>query len=373
MRVVLWSDDFWPHMGGVEIMATKLLPALRARGHEFIVLTGQDPDELPAEARFDGIPVYRFPFRRALRERDVGLLMQIRGQVAGRIQAFQPELIHVHFLGASALLLQHSATVRGTPILVTLRGSYRHAAPDTLIRSTLRAATWVTAVSDTVLSEARQQAPEIITRSSVILNSLDMPPVLPEPLPFDPPRLLCLGRLVRQKGFDVALTAFAALRERFPAAQLVIAGDGVERAPLGAQAVGLGLAGAVDFLGWVAPADVPGLINTATVVVMPSRWEGLPQVALQAAQMARPVVATPVDGLPEAVVDQQTGLLVEREDGQALAAALAFLLDHPETARRMGEAGRRRMQAVFSWERHVAAYDALYRKLNDEGSCANAR
>ena len=108
---------------------------------------------------------------------------------------------------------------------------------------------------------------------------------------------------------------------------------------------------------------VPALINTATMVVMPSRREGLPLVALEAALMARPIVATRVGGLPEVVVHQQTGLLVEPENSDALAEAITFLLDHHETATQLGQAARQRAQEVFGWERCVDAYDALYRKL----------
>jgi glycogen(starch) synthase len=368
MRVLFWSETFWPNMGGVEVMATTLLPALRERGHDFLVITTRDPDDLPDEARFAGIPVYRFPFRRALGDRDVRLLTQIRVQFAKRVQAFEPDLIHLHFVGPSALLLQQSASARDRPLLVALRRSYSYSEQDALIRATLRAATWVVAVSAAVLDEARRQVPEITARSSVILNSRGMPALLPSPLPFEPPRLLCLGRLVRDKGFDVALRAFATVVERFPTSRLLIAGDGVEQPALEARAASLGIASAVEFVGWVNPEEVPGLLNAATAVLMPSRTEGLPQVALQAAQMARPIVATAVGGLPEVVVDGETGILVEPEDSQALAVATARLLEQPETARRMGAAGRRRAQEMFDWERHVAAYDGLYRKLAQERS-----
>jgi glycosyltransferase involved in cell wall biosynthesis len=84
--------------------------------------------------------------------------------------------------------------------------------------------------------------------------------------------------------------------------------------------------------------------------------------------MARPIVATRSGGLPEVVVHGETGILVEQENGQALAEATARLLEQPETARRLGAAGRRRAREVLNWERHVAAYDALYRRLIRPGS-----
>jgi glycosyltransferase involved in cell wall biosynthesis len=146
----------------------------------------------------------------------------------------------------------------------------------------------------------------------------------------------------------------------------MIAGDGPERAGLERQAAGLGLGHRVTFRGWVSPDVVPRLINTATIVLVPSRWEGLPGVVIQTGQMARPVVGTCIWGLPEIVVHGQTGLLTAPEDSAGMADAVGALLDHAGEATRMGEAARRQVADLFGWERHVDAYDALYRSLGQE-------
>jgi len=234
-----------------------------------------------------------------------------------------------------------------------------------ILGRTLRSADWVTGGSAAVLDEARQLVPEITARSSLIYYGLDAPALRPAPLPFEGPRLLCLGHLVPEKGFDLALKAFAIIIARFPHARLVIASGGSARPALERQVTELGLTDHVDFLGWVEFERMPALLNSVTMVLMPSRQlEGFGLVALEAALMARPVVATRVGGLPEVVLHEQTGLLVEPEDGTALAAAIAWLFAHPERATQMGQAARRRAQEVFSWERCVDAYDALYRKLS---------
>jgi len=109
-------------------------------------------------------------------------------------------------------------------------------------------------------------------------------------------------------------------------------------------------------------------MNTSTVVVMPSRRGAFGLVALQAALMARPIVATRVGGLPEVVVHQHTGLLVEKEDSRALAEAIARLLEQPESAIRIGQTARQRAQKLFGWNRCVDAYAALCRKLTQEAA-----
>jgi glycogen synthase len=214
-----------------------------------------------------------------------------------------------------------------------------------------------------VLGAARQLVPAIGDHSSVVYSGLEAPLRALRPLPLETPRLLCVGRLVPDKGFETALGAVARLVPRFPRLRLVIAGDGPLLSELQVQASALGVSQFVEFLGWVAEDQVLELMNDVTLVVMPSRREGLPLVAIQAAYMGRPVVATRVGGLPEVVIHGETGLLVEPGDETALVDAIASLLEHPETASELGSSAARRARERFHPERYLAAYEALYRNL----------
>ena len=365
MRILFWSDMFWPYIGGTEIWAARFLSALRERGHELIVVTRRGDLDLPEEAHYKGIPLYRFPFRQALADGDIDQVMEIRQQVVRLKRSFTPDLVHISGLAFSAIFHLDTVHAHPAPLLVTLHGETYEPVQkqNTLLEQALSAADWITAPSAGTLEYARQLVPGFVPRSSVIHYGLRAPTLSPGPLPFDPPRLLCLGRLVALKGFDVALTAFASIVARYPRARLVIAGDGPERVKLERQAAELELQDAVEFTGWVAPDGVPSLLSTATLVLIPSDTEGLPLVALEAASMARPVIATRVGGLPEAVVHEQTGLLVEPRDSNALAEAIAFLLDHRETAMEMGQAARQRAEEVLGFERDIDAYESLYRRL----------
>ena len=93
MRVLFWSDLFWPYIGGSEVFASKLLLALRER-HEFIVVTRQDSPDLPLEDFYTGIPVYRLPFFTAMAGRDANEVMTLRRQVVKLKRDFAPDLIH---------------------------------------------------------------------------------------------------------------------------------------------------------------------------------------------------------------------------------------------------------------------------------------
>ena len=362
MRVLFWLRKFWPQTGGIQILAARLLPALQERGYEFTVVTSSSDSAQPGESEYSGIPVHDFPFGDTRSYSNIDRLMEIRWQVSKLKRTFAPNVVHIFSTGRGDFFHLTTSNSYPAPLLVTLHGERLHLG-DSFRAQTLRAADWVTCISAAVLTSVRQLGQEIVPRSSLVYNGVDMPPDSPEPLPTDGARLLCLGRLVPEKGFDVALAAFASIIARFPEVRLTVAGDGPQRSRLEQQAIRLGVQDAVDFAGWIDPENVPALINTATAVVMPSRYEPFGLVALDAALMARPIIASRVGGLAEVIEHEHTGLLVEKEDSKALADAMAFLLDHPERATQMGQAARQRTQAVFSWQRYVDAYDNLYQRL----------
>ncbi|MFC2095729.1 glycosyltransferase family 4 protein [Candidatus Bipolaricaulota bacterium] len=351
---------YWPHIGGAQRMANELLPALKARGHEFLVLADQDSPELPAEDEYRGIRIRRFPFTAGLA--DVNTLADIRKKIVRLKRAFAPDLCHVVTLGATDFYHRITATTSPTPSVVSLRGIWPRQVERPLMQ-TLEAADWVACNSLSTLEYARRLVPKISSYSSVIYNALREPSMRREPLPFDPPRLLFLGRLSPEKRGDLVLDAFAEIRVKHPRAQLVIAGDGAERKSLETQAAHLELGDCVQFHGWIRPEDVPAWINSATLLLLPSEREAFGLAALEAGLMGRPVVASRRGGLPEVIEHDKTGLLVEPLDSAGVAEAAIWLLDHPDEARRMGEAAAVHTRERFIWEGCVNAHEALYEKL----------
>jgi starch synthase (maltosyl-transferring) len=124
------------------------------------------------------------------------------------------------------------------------------------------------------------------------------------------------------------------------------------------------VAARVRFLG--PRPDVPALLGRLDLFVLPSLWEGLPNAALEAMAARRAVVATNVDGTPEAVADGVTGLLVPPADADALARAIAILLRDPERRGTLAEAGRRRVEREFGMDRMVAETQQVYREAMAE-------
>jgi glycosyltransferase involved in cell wall biosynthesis len=173
------------------------------------------------------------------------------------------------------------------------------------------------------------------------------------------PIVLTLARLDRQKGHCYLLEAVA----RIPEAVFVLAGEGPERPALEAQARALGLDDRVMFLGF--RGDVCDLLASCDLFVLPSLFEGLPLSVLEAMAAGKPVVATSVGGTPEAVLDGETGFLVPPRDPASLVAAIHRLLADACLRRKMGLAGRLRVQRNFSAVQMVARITQTYEKLLD--------
>lgn len=364
MRILLWAEVFWPNVGGGPRFSSELALALHKRGCEMLVVTRHDEPDIADVASFHGIPVRRFPFFQALSSGRVEWLAELRRGVQELKRGFAADLVHTTSFGPSMLFQLDTSRTHPAPLLVTLLGEEnpQDAPSGTVLHRALEVADWVTAPSRVTLDYARRLVPSCVSRSSVIHVGTRRPQVEPRPIPAEPV-LLCLGRLHRVKGFDLALTALPTILARYPLARLVVAGNGPEQAALERQAVQLGVRSAVEFLGWVSPSDVPKLINTASILVMPSRADAFPLVGLHAAFMARPVVAARVGGIPELVVHGETGVLVETEDSVALAQGIEYLLGHPEETERLGQAARKRSLELFSFDRIVDAYQRLYQKI----------
>ncbi len=365
MRVLFWSSGFWPDIGGVEILAARLLPALQQRGHELLVVTPQKRPGVPGEERYAGVTVLRLPFFEVLRQHDPGAVGALGRRVSAIKREFAPDVVHINALGADSFFHLLTAAAHPCPVLVTLHGEWPQlgARADSVAEKILRSAALVVGCSRAILERGIALVPEIAGRCRVIHNGIELPGVAPAPLPWEPPHLLCLGRLVRDKGFDLALEAFGALRRRRPRLAMTIAGGGPERAALEEQALRLGIDDAVELCGWTDPGAVPQLLNRATALLLPSRRESLPVAALEAMAMSRPVIGADVGGLPEVVEHGHTGLLVPPENPGALADAVATLLQDAQRTAQMGAAGRRRVLESFTWSAYVDAYDAAHREV----------
>ncbi len=294
--------------------------------------------------------------------------MQAIGRLARRLRRFAPQLVQ-SFLFHANLATRLAAPWAGSPwvvsgIRVAEHQKRWHLALD---RLTAPLATGSVCVSQGVLRFSRDVAGLDPARLTVIPNGID-------PTPFDRaarlPReaigvpdhaylALCVGRIDLQKGLPDLLDAAERVIAHRSDWHLALAGDGPnsgwllrqidERAPLR------------DNVHWLGRRDdIPSLLKSADLLVHPSLWEGMPNAVLEAMAARLPVVGTAVEGTEDLIVPGQTGWLVPVRDAIALSRALIEAADSPESCRRFGEAGRLRVQANFSLENTVAAYERLW-------------
>lgn len=183
--------------------------------------------------------------------------------------------------------------------------------------------------------------------------------------------LVAVGRLVPRKGFDVLIRAFPSVLRAIPSVHLLIVGDGPERGRLEALVRKLGIVGAVTFTGRVTPDDLRRAIASAEVFVLtPYDWpedpEGFGIVYLEAAALGTAAVGTRAGGIPEAVLDGETGILVPPGDVEATANTLITLINDGTLRHRLARAAQERVDKEFRWARRALLFQGTIHALLTE-------
>src|SRR5688500_279009 len=296
------------------------------------------------------------------------------GAFGRRLAAERPHLLHAHF-GTDGLIALPLAERLGIPLVTTLHGFEISRRPLPMLRS--GRLSWMRyallkrrlmerghrflAVSDAVRARAIE-AGYPANRTFTLRNGVDTAFFSPAAGPPDPGLILHVGRLVEKKGTRLLLYALRVV----PQGQLVIIGDGPERRTLEAQARRLGIAHRVRFLGRLPPDAVRDWMRRASLPAVPSVTardgdaEGLPTVICEAASTGLPVVASIHSGVPEAVVGDETGLLVLEGDVDGLANAIAALVGNARLRARMAPAARSLAEDRFSSRRQIDRLEAHY-------------
>jgi glycosyltransferase involved in cell wall biosynthesis len=180
------------------------------------------------------------------------------------------------------------------------------------------------------------------------------------------PLVLTVGRMASKTGFDVLLAALPELLARSPETHWVLAGAGDRLEEWRRKAEAMAGGKRVHFPGAVLRDALPDLYRAADLFVLPAvhdargNVDGLPNVILEAMATGLPVVASGISGIPLAVADGETGILVPERDPAALAAALAALLADPDRRRALGRSGRRRAVAELTWDAVARRYRQAY-------------
>jgi glycogen(starch) synthase len=350
-------------IGGMQNHTAELTRALDSLGVAQTVVTTRFPGA-PSRARRGaqaevlrlGLPIRRF--RQLYSVPSMRLLPRL---------AAQADLVHAH-LGEDLAVLPlaaHAARRNNIPLVVTVHCSLRHTLTAVDPRTALLKAVggpieaWAEALADAIICLTPRLAGKLVgngvapERVFVVPSGVN-PRVFrgsEEPVPWPPdlegPVVAFVGRLARQKGPHVLLQA--ARRLSGTGAVFVFVGDGEERASLERAAARHGLLDRVVFTGFVAHDRVPSVLAHADLLVLPSIYEELGSILIEAMQAGLPIVASDTGGIPDAITHEENGLLVPSGRPIALADAIARVLGDPCLARRLSRAARRRA-ADYEWD-----------------------
>ncbi|HET9490428.1 MAG TPA: glycosyltransferase family 4 protein [Methylomirabilota bacterium] len=348
----------------------RLSSSLRQRGHRVLlgVIPGDRFEAKAREAGLDPLPGLHLESR-GLPTRTLGDVRRLRAIArAEGVDIIHSHHSHDHWLG----LLIRTARGSGRPIpVVRTFHNFRSVKRDRVSAMLYRRTAAVFAVSRQI--EARCQEMGIpAERTHWVPGIADLPrfqePLDPAPVREEfklgrAPVIVSVSRLAPNRGHELLLAAFQALLRTLPEARLLLVGKGEARARLEHHVASMKLTGHVIFTGY-RDRDLPAVVAAADCfALMAAGSDDSCRAVLEAMAAGRPVVARRVGALPETVVDGETGLLVDDDRPESVAAALAAILTDPGLARAMGQAGQRRAAMEFSPERSVVIVEAVYQTL----------
>lgn len=345
-RLLIVTPDFPPARGGIQLLMHRLVNGLQ--GFETRIVTV----DYPGAAAFDrdaGVNVQRVP---AIKHRGLARNLALNAAAFAEALRFRPQLtLSAHIVVSPAASAIHRAF--GTRTVQYFYAKEIGTRPGLAAFAAEQAGAVIAISAYTArLIEEAGASPAAL---SLIPPGVDLPADV-EPLPSERPTFVTIARLEdRYKGHDVIIRGMPLIRAKVPEVQWVVIGDGPLRPGLEQQAHALGVADCVRFLGAVEDSERDIWLRRAAALAMPSRLpaggfagEGFGIVYLEAGAFGKPVLAGNVAGALDAVIDGETGLLVDPTDHVAVAGGLSRLLLDRELARRLGAAGAAHAQR-FAW------------------------
>lgn len=383
MRILILNSEYPPIGGGAGNANANIARHLTRMGYEIVVVTSRF-GRLPHLEQGDKLTVYRIPSLRKKQDRSGPLEQMIfifsaslwtlrlvaQRDALRRIPPFKPNATLAFFgipSGAVAWLLKK---VFGIPYIISLRGGdvpgFRpydfgmyHKLTAPFLRIIWKNAFAIVANSNGLHDLAKAFDPRF--EIPIIPNGVELHEYNTEVRDWSPPRLLSVGRIVHQKGLDLAMRALAGLKDL--EWEWNIVGDGPQMDALQSLAKALGIDDRVSFLGWQSRENLIKRYKQSNLLLFPSRDEGMPNAVLEAMASGLPVIASRIAGNEELVVDGETGILFPSEDRDSLHDALHKLIADSSLRQKMGIASRCRAGEHYSWENTARQYAFLLEKV----------
>jgi len=374
MKLLILNSEFPPVGGGAGNASANIAQQMVQQGHEIVLLTLRFRD-LPQDKMWSGVRVVRVPAIRKRADRS-GVLEQISFILGGiwgslgLLKSFRPDLVIAFFGVPSGPIAWIMKLLTGIPYIVSMRGGdvpgfrpydfgtyHRLLAP--FLRIIWHGADALVANSQGLGNLALAFSPH--SEIQLIPNGVNLEEYIPIEREWSSPRLLSVGRVVYQKGLDLAMQALAELKTL--TWEWTIVGDGNARPELEAMAENLGIKERIRFVGWQEKEALTSLYGAANLFLFPSRHEGMPNALLEAMASGLPSIVTEIAGSEELTIHEETGLVVPSEDVEMLKNALKLLIPDTKRRQRLGEAARARVETSYSWDDVASRYIQLAEKI----------
>lgn len=383
MKIMIVASKYLPAVGGLETAVKNISLEMVRSGHEVKIVTNRYSRKLPRQEIIDGIPVERlfftdrFPrtnrpwiwFKYLIRliASPVSLYQLYRS-----MRKFQPEIVHLHFVGSPALYLWLISFSIPFKYIVSIHGSdvdlypYKSSYQNWLLKRTFLAADFITSNSDYLLSKSvRMTETSIHNNSKVVPMAFSCDPYdgVFAPYKHSSPYVFAAGRFVYKKGYDVLISAFSSMIKRGEyKGDLILGGDGPEMGNLKKMVSALHLEDRIHFTGFLTEDRMAALMKGCDLFVAPSRFEAFGIIILEALYTGRRVVASDAGGIPE-LMEENREHLVPSGHIEALSAKMGEALS--------GKCGwnpvnAHQLKNKFNWKKVAADYAAIYQKLIQE-------
>ena len=364
MNVAIISN-YYPYIGGAEIFAQEIAQRLVRDGHRVDVITGRWDRNLPQLEVINGVSVYRINLLKFRRLGSIAYPPPMLWRLLLLNRANHYDLIHsigeiaaceVGTIGKKLMQRPHLMTLQGGYLTKGFRNRLTEIVVSEFLKWNLRNADVVHAISQKLAQNAgRFRAKRVVVIPNGVdgstFKSMDKKKLREQyGFSIDAKIVVSVARLVPVKGLDYLIKAVSLLLQTDNKINLLIIGDGSQRAELEELISELKLDNRVRLMGTIPHEQIAGFLNLADVFVLPSLSEGLGIAIIEAMACGIPVIGTNVDGIPDIIKDNDNGVLVPPGDAEALAGAIDKLLQDEELRGKLAVRGLEEVEQRFQWE-----------------------
>lgn len=371
MKICIIATHYLPHIGGLELATYHLAHQLTTLGHEVHVITPQD--SASAEKNPDKIIVHRIPILGY--PNGLPALVFLKGLVFFKramqcIEEIDPDIIHSQNI-TNSVPAHIAGKKRNIPYVICIHGNLELMGPflPPILKKRWPKLPYIKN-ADKIIVLTKDMASTIKTQlgttPEVIPNGVDTDRFYPNITPnisLKNPNIICLSRIDDKKGLEYAIESMTIVQKLHPNTKMNIVGDGEYREKLERLVDKYQLNDTVRFTGLVQNREVPSILRSADIFLLPSLYEGLPLSLLEAMACGLPIISTPVSIVPEIIAEWKNGIMVPFKSPEKIADAILTLINNSNMRLECSTQSSKAARESHSWTLIAKKYEKLYHEI----------